>query len=136
MTAPPENGRPVSVTRALGDAVVAVLEDEFLIAMDLEDMLGEWGCRQVLVANSVSELRRLLPDGGADLVIADYNLSGETSAGLVGELVAAGTPVVVLTGQTLEPGLLAAMGDPPVVQKPVQPAALRERLERALDGAG
>lgn len=114
---------------------VMVLEDEFLIALDLEDMLGEWGFGTVIVAGSLHEARDKLPRGGVDLLLADFNLTGEDSGELIAEMKARGATVVVLTGQMLEPDMLAQMGNPAVVQKPVQHYDLRAAVEAALPPA-
>lgn len=120
------------MSRDFSEMRAMVLEDEFLIALDLEDMLGEWGFGTILSAGNLDEAREKLPDGGVDLLLADFNLTGEDSGELIAELKAAGTTVVVLTGQMMEPDMLAQMGNPPVVQKPVQHSDLRAAVEAAL----
>ena len=110
-----------------------VLEDEFIIAMDLQDMLAGWGFGTVRVAHDHEEARALLAGGGADVVLADYHLPDGTSAALVAEAQAGGSTVIVLTGQALEPNVLVGMGSPAVVEKPVHPDALRDVVMQALN---
>ena len=109
-----------------------VLEDEFIIAMDLQDMLQGWGFGAVRVAHDGEEARALLAGGGADIVLADYHLPDGTSASFIAEAQASGSTVVVLTGQALEQAVLEGMGRPAVVEKPVHPDALREVVMGAL----
>jgi CheY-like chemotaxis protein len=59
--------------------MVLVVEDEFLIAMDLEAMLRGHGWRVLGPAATVAEALRLL-DGGEtpDVALLDVNLRGRT----------------------------------------------------------
>ena len=105
-----------------------VLEDEFIIAMDLQDMLVDWGFGRVSVAHDADEARSALAEGHPDVLIADFQLGTETSAGLIAEAQANGTAVVVLTGRSLDGEAIERIGSPRVLDKPVQPSALREML--------
>ena len=105
-----------------------VLEDEFIIAMDLHDMLADWGFGQVAVAHDAEEARAALADGRPDVLIADYQLGAETSDDLIAEAQANGTTVVLLTGRSLDPAALERIGNPRMIEKPVQPKALRAML--------
>ena len=59
--------------------VVLVVEDEFLIAMDLEAMLRDHGWRVLGPAATVAEALHLLEDGEMpDVALLDVNLRGET----------------------------------------------------------
>ena len=62
--------------------LVLVVEDEFLIAMDLEAMLREHGWRVLGPAATVEEALRLLDGGGEtpDVALLDVNLRGRTVA--------------------------------------------------------
>ena len=109
-----------------------VLEDEFIIAMDLRDMLLDWGFGEVHVAYEAEEARGVLSNGGVDVVLADFQLPDGTSADLIGRAQGTGSAVIVLTGQAIDPEALASMGRPAVLEKPVHPDALREALLDAL----
>ena len=105
-----------------------VLEDEFIIAMDLQDMLVDWGFGRVAVAHDAGEARTALAKERPHVLVADYQLGTETSDDLILEAHANGTAVVVLTGRSLDPAALERIGNPRVIEKPVQPNALREML--------
>lgn len=120
-----ENGRlPFS------DLDVMILEDEFVIALDLEDLFQGWGCRNVRVAGTLRECEEMLANRPADILIADYNLGSDTSEQLIADLRAKNRFVILLTGQIIDEGMIDRMGKPVVVSKPIQPEALRERVER------
>lgn len=105
---------------------ILIVEDEFVIAMDLEDQIRDWGCTHVRIATSIGDAEEALAAEPVDLLIADFNLGRDSSADLVKNQRASGIPVVLLTGQTINREMLASMGGPVVVQKPVQPGMLRQ----------
>ena len=113
-----------------------VLEDEFIIAMDLRDMLLDWGFGEVRVAHDGDEARSAIVNGGIDVLLADFQLPDGNSADLIGTAQAGGSAVIVLTGQAIEPEALEAMGSPAVLEKPVHPDALRGAVLAALAGSG
>lgn len=113
-----------------------ILEDEFIIAMDLRDMLLDWGFREVRVAHSGEEAMSALANGGVDLVVADFQLPDGNSAALIGKAQAGGSIVVMLTGQEIEPAALVGMGSPAVLGKPVHPDALRDVVLGRLQASG
>src|SRR3954447_17956669 len=57
--------------------LVLVVEDEFLIAMDLELLLRRHGWRLLGPAATVGEALRLLRSGTPDVALLDINLRGE-----------------------------------------------------------
>lgn len=76
-----------------------VVEDEFLIALDLQRLLEEAGAQEVHLASTIAEARRLLLRGIAfDLAILDRRLGGEDTSELIGNMSALGIAVLVVTG--------------------------------------
>ncbi len=97
---------------------VLIVEDELLIAMQLEMLLAEHGCLVVGPAASVraaiDHIDRYQPDG----VLLDGNLNGESSAPVAEKLRTNGIPFVLVTGY-----VSTALADPvlrtaPCVAKP------------------
>ncbi|WP_197421374.1 response regulator [Devosia sp. Root105] len=76
---------------------ILVVEDEFMIAMHIEDTLGQLG-HQVCLAADVGEARTYLDAGGIDLAIVDYHLQGSTTCGLVQRLNDLKVPFIVCSG--------------------------------------
>ena len=94
-----------------------VVEDEALVAMLLEDMLGDLGAEVVAVVGTVSEAVSLARGDGLDVAILDLNLGADSSAPVAEALAAAGTPFVFATGYG-EAGVPKAFRDRPALQKP------------------
>ena len=65
-----------SLTSALR---VFIVEDEMLLAMNLEDMLQELGHEVVAVASRIPQALAMATDADFDLAILDVNLSGAFS---------------------------------------------------------
>lgn len=111
---------------------VLVIEDEFLVAMEAEDLLEEQGCDVLLTAATVGDALKRIEAGRPELVILDRNLDGERTSAVAEELNKCGIPFVVITGYVNgisdEPEMVRA----PCIQKPWIPAELIARLKQVL----
>ena len=113
----------------LEGARVLLLEDEFLIALDAEQILKELGARQVETAATLSEAEKRAREGHFDLALLDVNVNGEMSFGLAEMLRKRGVPVVFATGYELKGRSLPALLDPVMcVSKPYTNERLRQVL--------
>ena len=112
---------------------VLVVEDESLVALDIETMLEEMGCK---VVASVPRLVRALDLASRldfDLAVLDINLAGEVVYPLAFRLAARGIPFLFSTGystSTLPPELR----DRPILKKPVMLASLKRAVAMARIG--
>ena len=106
---------------------ILVAEDELLIAMQLEDLLSEQGCRILGPAATIEAALALLADR-PDAVLLDGNLRGRISAPVAAEMRGRGIPFIVVSGygpdQLGEPELAGA----PWLRKPIDERALVEAL--------
>ena len=113
---------------------VLVVEDEFLVALELEEMVERLGFRVVGPAPTVAKARSLLERERPNVALLDVNLGGERSTPIAEILRQQGIPFVLTTGydrsQLSEPALI----DAPRLSKPVDPERLRHALARH-DGA-
>lgn len=116
----------------LAGAAVLVLEDEYLIALDAEQLLRELGVRQVAIAATLSEAQERTRDGSFDLALLDVNVNGEMSFGLAKELRARGIPVVFTTGYELKDRCASDVDTQFCVSKPYTTERLRQVLCAAL----
>ena len=94
---------------------VLVVEDEFLIGLDIGQQLASAGYEVVGLATSVAKALRLEPR--CDVAVLDVNLGGETCEPVAQKLRASGKPFVVLTGysaDTLQP----SFSDATILMKP------------------
>ena len=111
---------------------VLVVEDELMIRMLLEDMLGELGYTVTAEAARIDEALEATKTAEFDLAILDVNLDGQPISPVVDALVARGTPFVFATGYG-ERGLPEPYRDRPMLKKPFQIEGLKQMLESALE---
>jgi CheY-like chemotaxis protein len=112
-----------------------VLDDEFLIALDIQQILEFAGAAHVACVATVAEALALLranPD--FDLAVLDVKISGPdgNSLGVAAQLAAKGTPFVFLTGMRVDDLHARQFPQAPVVEKPYDAVALLDAVRRAL----
>ncbi|WP_326911537.1 HWE histidine kinase domain-containing protein [Bosea sp. (in: a-proteobacteria)] len=113
---------------------VLLLEDQFLIAMDVEEMLLSMGAASVTICAGVAEAMSLLERDLPDIAVLDVNLGAETSEEVARRLVAAKRPFVFATGYDDGSRLPIIDHPAPVVRKPYSVATLSAALRQALYG--
>ena len=109
---------------------VLVVEDEFLIALHLEDVLTAMGHQVVGSASRLNEALDLARTGDIDFAVLDVNLAGTQSFPVAEVLRERGIPFVFATGYGVE-GLVDGYRDQPTLQKPYE----RYELEQAIKSA-
>jgi len=110
---------------------VLVVEDEAMVSMLIEDMLGELGHEVVATAARLDEAMELARLSEVDLAILDVNLGGKTSQPVAALLQIRRIPFLFASGydaNALDPPYRYA----PVVQKPFQMSELTEAIGKAL----
>jgi CheY-like chemotaxis protein len=110
---------------------VLIVEDEFLVAMLLEDFLLNLGHRVVASVARVDAATRLAARAKIDLAILDINLSGVPSFPVAEILRRRGIPFVFATGYGAD-GLSAEFRNEPALRKPYELRDLRRAIEEAL----
>ncbi len=95
-----------------------VLEDNMIIALDLEDMLARLGVKDINVVSSVAQALEALADGPPPFAILDVNLGAETSFPVADALLAAGAPFAFGTGFGDSAAFPDRFREIPVLQKP------------------
>jgi CheY-like chemotaxis protein len=109
-----------------------VVEDELMIRMLLEDMLGELGYTVAAEAARIEEALEAAKNADFDIAILDVNLNGQPISPVADALVARGMPFVFATGYG-ERGLPEPYRDRPTLKKPFQMDGLKQMLQTALD---
>ena len=120
------------VQPAISAKRVLVVEDELMIRMLLEDMLGELGYTVAAEAGRIDEALQAAKTADFDLAILDLNLDGEPVLPVADALVARGTPFVFATGYG-ERGLPEPYRNRPTLKKPFQMEGLKQMLQSALE---
>jgi two-component SAPR family response regulator len=115
--------------RGLQGLRVLVLEDEALLAMLLEDVLGELGCSLVGTFGHVEQALACLAanPAGVDFGILDVNVSGHRSDDVALEFDRLGLPFVFSTGYD-DSTLGERWRGKPSLRKPFRPADLERIL--------
>ena len=119
-------------TALLSGKRVMIVEDEFLVAMELESELMDQGCVVIGPAGRAAPALALLEDQAPDAVLLDLNLDGETPTALAEALRRRHVPFIVVSGygsRHQEPPILR---DAPRLQKPVRRRDLVAALARAM----
>lgn len=121
---------------ALAGARVLVVEDEAVVAFDVEYSLRDFGCEVLASVASGAEALALLDGGGPlpDVVVLDINLSDGPAGPLARRLRDAGLPYVVATGYDGEQIADPLLRDVPRLGKPYHAEELRAALLKALLG--
>jgi CheY-like chemotaxis protein len=114
---------------------VLVVEDEFLVAMDIEVMLRDLGCEVVGPIGDLASALQAAQEETLDLALLDANLGGEPVTAVAEALVARAVPIMFCTGYQVE-NWCNRYPAAPTLMKPFQPADLRAALERALASNG
>lgn len=87
-----------AVAVAAGVPRILVVEDEYLLAIGLEDDLEELGCAVVGPFMDLESATAASRDEHFDLAILDVNLNGDMVYPLADELIERGETVLLLTG--------------------------------------
>lgn len=97
---------------------ILVVEDEYLIAMEIKRWLREAGAEVLGPVPSVERTRDLIAYGPPDAAVLDINLgAGQTVYPVADQLVAHGVPFLFATGDVKQLGA-SAYRDRPRLEKP------------------
>ncbi len=110
---------------------ILVIEDEFLIAADMESLLKAAGAEFVGSAATESDALLRIEKEHWDAAVADANLNGRGIRRVAAALLARGIPMVIVTGYGRE-SLPSELKDIPALEKPFDSRRLIRTLERLL----
>jgi DNA-binding response OmpR family regulator len=106
---------------ALRAAHILIVEDSFLILMELESIMSEAGAAAVWTCRSVTEALRVLREQDVDAAILDLQLDRETSLPVARALAERDVSFFFYTGQLDTCAVRAEWPDCMVVSKPAEP---------------
>lgn len=110
---------------------VLVVEDEMLVLIMIEDLLGDLGCESVTAAASVKQALALIDAQTFDVAMLDMNLNGSNSYAVAEALRAGGVPFAFSTGYSGH-DIRDGYRDRPVLKKPFRDRELIDMLTRLL----
>jgi CheY-like chemotaxis protein len=119
----PSRGQPL---RAL------VVEDNAMIALDIESMLLANGTQTVLLATTVHEAIDHLDDLPPGLAILDFSLREGTSLEFARTLMGQAIPIIFVSGIAEPVALPQDLSAVPLVEKPFTQEALLEAIGKAM----
>ncbi len=108
---------------------VLIVEDDALIAMELEERLGELGYAVVGPAATVEAAEKAVAETLPDAALLDANLNGVSSVELAGKLHALGVRVAFCTGYDTIKNLPPSLQNAPILTKPLSDAVLTSALK-------
>ncbi len=114
---------------------ILIVEDEMLVAMNIEDMLLELGHEVAGLASRLAPALALAREGRFEAAMLDVNLAGEPSFPVADILIERGIPFLFATGYGRQ-GIEERYRDRPILQKPFRAAELGAALAGLLPGEG
>jgi CheY-like chemotaxis protein len=107
---------------------ILIVEDEMLLAMNIEDMLLDLGHEVVGIASRLEPALALAREADFDVAMLDVNLAGDRSFPVAEALAERGIPFLFATGYG-RAGIDEAYRDRPVLQKPFRAGELLAAIE-------
>jgi CheY-like chemotaxis protein len=107
---------------------VLVVEDEMLIAINLEQILMDSGVSEITTASSSEDALQKIRYVKPDVAILDVNLGHETSVAVAEELKRRGIPFMLTTGYGDRSGLVEQFSEVTILNKPYEAAAIISSL--------
>ncbi|HKX78487.1 MAG TPA: HWE histidine kinase domain-containing protein [Novosphingobium sp.] len=135
---PPSTLRPDAAAPAIGPdtgpgtfaGTALIVEDNVIIAMEAEDVLGELGFDSCEIVGSVSAAMTMIDERDISFAMLDVNLGTETSEAVAVALSARGTPFIFASGYGDSLVLPEAMAKVPVVAKPYSGRDIKAAIAR------
>lgn len=109
---------------------VLIVEDDALIAMDLETLSTELGVSRVRIAARAADALAMIAEHAPEFALLDIGLDAGTSFEVADRLDTLRIPYAFVTGYPADIALANRFRDKPIVSKPF----LREQLEAVLRG--
>jgi CheY-like chemotaxis protein len=109
---------------------VLIVEDDPIIALDLEDTILGFGVKTVRTAASVARALDMIADRPPDFALLDVGLVREKTFAVAERLDALKIPFVFVTGYGADARLPPALADKPRLPKPYPTDALKAALQR------
>lgn len=105
-----------------------IVEDEVLLAMDLEAILEGEGFEVIDFVRSVETALDAIKSERPDFVTLDMNLAGESSRPIAVQLTEERIPFVLLSGYTSKVVADSLFTDVPLIRKPFETKALLKEI--------
>ncbi len=114
---------------------VLVIEDEMLVLLSIEDMLGDLGCTSITVADDIASALHIIAGNEFDFATLDLNLNGTLSYPVAAALTERHIPFAFSSGYG-QGGVGADYSACPVLTKPYGRLELSRVVRGLLPGSG
>ena len=114
---------------------VLIVEDEFAVALMIEDFLADFGCLTIGPCSTVSKAMEAVRTQSFDLAVLDVNLNGERIYPVADALACRGIPFLFVSGYG-DGAILPGHDDWKVCAKPFKGNDLAAMLAAVLHAAG
>lgn len=111
-------------------ARVLVVEDEQLIALDIDQICTDSGATSVTIVSTIEDALAVDP-ATFDIAVLDRSLAGKSTVNVARRLQASGVPFIFSSGWS-DDAELAEFPKAPLVQKPYSTKALLEAMASVL----
>ena len=118
---------------ALDGARILVVEDDFLICLELETILADAGAKAVVLARTVADGLKLAGNGALDAAILDVRIGGKSVAPVARGLAARGLPFLFYTGQVETDPIRQEWPECRIVAKPARAPVLVNAVAELID---
>jgi light-regulated signal transduction histidine kinase (bacteriophytochrome) len=119
---------PEPISDSLEGLSILVVEDQSLIAMDIEETLRRSGAHEVFLAASVENAVEQLSEFTPDVAVLDFSLSEGTSESVADVLTSKGVPFLFATGYGDRAIIPERFEQVAVIRKPVSSASLATQV--------
>ena len=114
---------------------VLVVEDQFIVAKSLVQLLEDYGVKVIGPAQSVKKAMALLDSVTCDAAVLDINLGNETVEPVAERLEQSGMPYFFVSGYASPKLMNPKFKSRTLLHKPVDPAMFRQKIAEALSRA-
>jgi DNA-binding response OmpR family regulator len=120
--------------RPLKDHSVLVVEDEALVAMEIQSSLESSGALVLGPATTLARAKELAASGHMSAAVLDLRLGTDTVEAIARLLEARGIPFLFYSGQTVDDPLLKEWPSVTFIEKPAHHRRIVEELVRLVSG--
>ena len=120
------------MTSPLQGRRILIVEDDVLLALELEDMLLDAGCEVVGPVAHLEKALVVIQSNALDGALMDLNLRGELSYPAIEALRERGVPVIVASGYAELPKIRQRLDGTPLLSKPYDLERIRSTLVNML----
>lgn len=123
-----EDSLCISEKPQLNGTSILVVEDQSLIAMDVEDTLREMGAQDIRLISNAEEAVAALTTFNPHIAILDFNLGSVTSETVAEHLSERGIPFIFMTGYSDQSSIPERFRHIEVIRKPIDISSLSMKL--------